>query len=138
MAELEKFIPLEDAAQRYSLQAHILARLVDKGELRAVRVNRKIAVAEREVFDLVKEMAGNGRHEDLEGSPIRVGEASEKYQIPSGTLSRWAQQGYIRTLERGPKLCVLNEADVARARELTERLGMRGGRGVLKGPVYSV
>jgi hypothetical protein len=139
MADLDAFIFLEDAAQKYNVPMHVLADLIEKGNLRAVRVNRKVAVSASDAFDLVKEMTGDGKkYAALEGSPIRVGEASEKYEIPSGTLSRWAKQGYIRVIERGPKLCVLNEADVAKAKDLAEHLGMRGGRGVITGPVYSV
>ncbi|MBN1811459.1 MAG: hypothetical protein JXA14_06470 [Anaerolineae bacterium] len=138
MAELETYIPLEDAAQKYDLRAHVLTDLVEKGELRAVQVGRKIAVAEGEVFDLVKEMTGDGRrYAALEGRPIRVSKAAEKYQMPHATLSKWAKRGYIRVIEQRPRLLLLNEADVAKARDLAERLNMTGGRGVITGPVYS-
>jgi hypothetical protein len=72
--------PIEVAAQKYNLHAHMLADLVDKGELRAVQVGRKIAVAEGEVFELVEEMTGDAKkYEPLEGKPIRVSRAAEKY-----------------------------------------------------------
>ncbi|MBN1811303.1 MAG: hypothetical protein JXA14_05670 [Anaerolineae bacterium] len=139
MAELETYIPLEDAAQKYDLRAHVLTDLVEKGELRAVQVGRKVAVAEDEVFDLVKEMTGDGKkYATLEGKPIRVSKAAEKYQMPHATLSKWAKRGYIRVIEQRPRLLLLNEADVAKARDLAERLNMTGGRGVITGPVYSM
>jgi hypothetical protein len=101
MAELETYIPLEDAAQKYDLRAHVLTDLVEKGELRAVQVGRRIAVAEGEVFDLVKEMTGDGKkYAPLEGKPIRVSKAAEKYQMPHATLSKWAKRGYICVIER--------------------------------------
>ena len=138
MAELEKFIPLEDAAQKYGLQMHVLADLIDRGKLRAVRINHTVAVAEGGVFEFVKETNGNGKkYAKLEGKPIRLTRAANKYQISPAALSDWTKRGYIRTVERGPKLLLLNEADVARAKDLAELLGMRRGRGVIGGPVYS-
>ena len=139
MGDLETFIPLEDAAKKYDLHIHLLTDLVERGKIKAVRINRRIAVAEEEVFNLVKEMTGDGRkYAALEGKPIRVTKAARKYQMSHATLSKWAKRGYIRVIEQGPKLLLLNEADVARARDLAERLEMKGGRGVIKGPVYSV
>ena len=138
MAELETFIPLEDAARKYHLHKHLLTDLVERGKIKAVRINRRIAVAEEEVFNLVKEMTEDGRkYAALEGKPIRLTKAAEKYQIAQPTLSKWAKRGYIRVIERGPRLLLLNEADVARAKDLAKCLGMRGGRGVIKRPVYS-
>jgi predicted site-specific integrase-resolvase len=137
MAELEKFIPLKDAAQKYGLQMHVLTDLVEKGKLRALRINHMVIVAEGEVFELVKATNGNGKkYAKLEGKPIRLTRAADKYQISPAALSGWTKRGYIRAVERGPKLLLLNEADVARAKDLAELLGMRRGRGVIEGPVY--
>jgi predicted site-specific integrase-resolvase len=139
MAEFERFIFLDDAAKKYGIHVDTLVGLVEEGQLRAVRVNRKIAIAENEVFDLIKQtVAGRARYATLEGKPIRVSEASEKYQIPHATLSKWAKRGYIRVIEQRRRLLLLNEADIARAKDLAERLGMKGGRGVITGPVYSI
>ena len=138
MANLETFISLEEAAQKYGLHVRLLNQLVENGEITAGLVDHKIVIAESEVVSFVKKTVGDGKkYAALEGKPIRVSKAAQKYQIPSGTLSRWVNRGYIRVMERGPKLCVLNEADVARAKDLAERLGMRRGRGVVKSPVYS-
>ena len=73
----------------------------------------------------------------LEGNPIRLTRAAEKYQLSQSALSCWARRGYIRVVERGPKLLLLNEADVAKAKDLSVRLGMRKGYGVITGPVYA-
>lgn len=139
MAQLESFLTLREAAAKYKISAEALTHFANSGKIRAVRLNGnggEIAVAEedvrREVLDLAQE-----NYSDLEGRPIRVTEAAKRYNIPHGTLSRWAKANYIRVLERGPKLLLLNEADVARARDITRQLEMRQGRGVLTGPVYA-
>jgi hypothetical protein len=136
--DLEKFILLEDAARRYHLQIHVLTNLVERRILRAVRINRKIAVSEDEVFEVVKQTVGSRGYTALEGKPIRASEAAEKYRVPHATLSKWAKRGYIRVIEQRRRLLLLNEADVARAKDLVEHLGMREGRGVITGPVYSL
>ena len=139
MPDLESFILLEEAARRYGLHVRLLNQLVEKGDIRAAMIDHKIVVAESEIVAFVQKTVRDGKkYTALEGKPIRATKAAEKYQIPQGTLSRWAKRGYIRVIERGPKLLLLNEADVARAKDLAEHLGMRGGRGVIGGPVYSI
>lgn len=137
MAKLETFISLEEAARRYGLHVRLLNSMVENGEIRAAMVDHKIVVAESEIVTLVKRIVGDGKkYAALEDKPIRVTKAAEKYQISHSTLSKWAKLGYIRVIERGPKLLLLNEADVARAKDLAEYLGMRKRRGVIRGPVY--
>jgi len=138
MVELESFLTLQEAADKYKISAEILTQLANSGKIRAVRLNGNgggIAVAEKDVRKRVLDLAQEN-YSELEGRPIRVTKAAERYNIPQGTLSRWAKANYIRVLERGPKLLLLNEADVARARDITQQLEMRKGRGVLTGPVY--
>jgi hypothetical protein len=138
MAELEIFIPLEDAAREYDLPTSLLTDLVEKEEIRAIQINGSIAVAEDEMFGLVSARTGDGKmYAPLEGNPIRLTRAAEKYQLSQSALSCWARRGYIRVVERGPKLLLLNEADVAKAKDLAVRLGMRKGYGVITGPVYA-
>jgi hypothetical protein len=138
MAELETFIPLKDAARKYDLPMSLLTDLVEKGEIQAVQVNNSIAVAEKELFGLVRARVGKGGgYKSLEGKPIRLTRAAEKYQVSQAALSCWARRGYIRVIERGPKLLLLNEADVAKAKDLAVHLGMRRGHGVITGPVYA-
>ncbi len=64
------------------------------------------------------------RREDfahLEGRPITVSEAAEKYGVPVSTIHRWVQQGYIKAIAnpegRGRKK-ILDEASVAFCAEI--------------------
>lgn len=139
MAELETYLTLQEATDKYKISAEVLTHFANSGKIRAVRLNGNgggIAVAEEDVRRKVLDLAQEN-YSELEGRPIRVTEAAERYDIPQGTLSRWVKANYIRVLERGPKILLLNEADVARARDITRRLEMRKGRGVLTGPVYT-
>jgi hypothetical protein len=137
MAELETFISLEDAAYKYDLPTSLLTDLVEQEEIRAIQVNDSIAVAEDEMFGLVSARTGDRkRYAPLEGNPIRLTRAAEKYRLSKSALSCWVKRGYIRVVERGPKLLLLNEADVAKAKDLADHLGMRRGHSVIRGPVY--
>ena len=64
----------------------------------------------------------------LEGKPIGVREAAQKYDVPAPTLSRWATRGIIRELGSGAGKRLLNEADVAVAVAVYRARG--GGKGI--------
>jgi transposase len=96
-------------------------------------------VAEEDVEDSQSEVAKRdrlwSRVQHLDGRPIGVREAAEKYDLSTGSLSRWIKCGYIRTLSndrprgRGKKR-LLNEADVAYASLLANE--HRRGREVFR------
>ncbi|MBN1874715.1 MAG: hypothetical protein JXA33_10835 [Anaerolineae bacterium] len=52
------------------------------------------------------------RDPDLTGQPIRLMEASRKYNIAFQTLARWADRGLLRVLNHQSKRLELDEADV--------------------------
>jgi predicted site-specific integrase-resolvase len=109
---LTTYIPIEKAALRAGVAPEALTRAVQDGKIRAVNVgdNGDVAVSE----DDLKVLA-IGRDESLEGQPIRVTEASDKYGVSQPNLSNWADYGYIRIIEQAPKLLILDEADVKQA-----------------------
>jgi len=49
----------------------------------------------------------------LEGVPITVGEAAEKYGVPEPTLYRWIKRGFLRVLGRQGRRKLLDESTVA-------------------------
>ena len=121
---MEEYLLLEEAARRYQINREMLKYLAEAGKIRAVKVNGNIAMAEVDIMNL---LASGEIDPDLVGHPIRLSEASEKYNIPSGTLTRWAYTGRVRIIRRGPKLLELDEADVKHAarvfKEAREKTG---------------
>lgn len=111
MEELPRYIPLADAARHYRMSRPALTKAVEAGKMRAVRVNGFVAVAEE---DVIKTLFVD-LDEKLKGVPIRVTEAAEKYGVSHANLSRWADAGYIRIVERRYSYLTLDEADVKRA-----------------------
>ena len=116
VVNLPTYIPLAEAARRYRLDRETLTRLVEAGTIRAVKVNGSVAVAKEDI-----DLATIRVDEKLRGRPIRVTEAAEKYGVNQANLSRWADAGYIRVLQRRPRLLELDEADVKLAAEIFKR-----------------
>lgn len=118
MLDVPTYIPLETAATRCGLDPAVLNRAIDSGTIRAVNVdgNGGLAVAEDDVRVMAIEY-----DDELEGKPIRVTKAAEKYNVTHASLSRWADAGYIRIIKREPKLLLLDEADVKQATTIFKR-----------------
>ena len=133
MTELESYLTLSEAARKYGVSTDALMRLVKDGIIRAVRVDGGVLVAEGDVQTLSKREELWRRVESLDGIPIGLEEACNKYRISSPSLYRWIDAGYIRVLEdrrgggRGKKR-LLNEADVAYAELVAKERGRRRGR----------
>jgi predicted site-specific integrase-resolvase len=118
--DLPTYVSISEAVKRYKLGREALARLVEAGRVRAVEVDGDMAVAEEDVDAANTEAVIQAIEHDsrLEGCPIRVTEAAEKYGVSHTNLSRWADAGYIRIIERAPKRLLLDEADVKYATEV--------------------
>ena len=71
-----------------------------------------------ETYERIRETITFARDSKLDGVPIRVTLAAEKYDVSHATLQRWAKKGLIKVLRRGPKLLELDEADVKRASQI--------------------
>ncbi len=132
-AALPVYVPFEESLRRFAVDGETLRQAVERGEVKAITIDGTLAVAEEDVrvLSIRVNLWRQVRH--LEGMPIGVKDASEKYEIPLPSLYRWIQWGYIRVISepagkgRGKKR-VLNEADVAYAGLLRRRLGGKRGK----------
>ena len=132
---LPRLITPAEAARQYNVPEGVLEKFVEEGRVRRGASDGTLLLVEQDVQELARRISRN-RFAHLKGKSIRVTEAADKYGFPHSTLSRWASSGKIRVIERGPKLLLLDEEDVAYARLLTDILGMRERRGVLPETVY--
>jgi hypothetical protein len=114
--DLPTYIPLSEATAKYRLGHRALTRLVESGRIRAVQIDGGVAVAEEDVNIVAIQV-----DDSLRGCPVRLAEAAEKYGVSDTNLVRWATAGYIRVVERGPKLLMLDEADVKLVAEIFKR-----------------
>lgn len=127
--DLPSYIPFREAIERYRLDRHVLARLVEDGRVRAVDIKGDVAVAEEDVegasalVSKREELWAQVKH--LDGKPIGVTESCKKYELSPSSLYRWIDRSYVRVLQdrrgggRGHKR-LLNEADVAYAALVAE------------------
>jgi len=139
---LPTFIPLEEAARRYGLSRDVLTRLIEDDRIEAV------TTAQGEI--LVSQYAGEGiipvprgktkeqiiaeKFGSLQGRPITVSDAMQKYQISNDvTIRRWVTKGYIAVVDNGYPVR-LDEAEVAYCAEIyhqRQRAGVRSGAPLL-------
>jgi len=128
-----KLISIEDAARKYEIPVGVLEKLI-KEHLIRVRNNGERLLFEEDVQAMQHLSRTKFKH--LENKGITLSEAEERYGIPTGTTSRWAQKKKIRVVKRVGRRLYVNEADVAYAKLLGEELGMRKGKGILPDRMY--
>jgi hypothetical protein len=136
-SSLPTYISIPEAINQYDLEREILTRLVEAGRVRAIKIDGSLVVAVEDVRRIAEkvirkdELWARVRH--LDGEPIAVGEARQKYHLGAASLNRWIDKGYVRVIKeqrgkgRGRKRN-LNEADVAYAALVAEERGRRQGR----------
>ncbi len=106
--DLPTYIPLEKAAEQFNVAVETLRQNIEEGTIRAAKTPAgDVLVAGEDIDSFSPEIDTR-----LKGKPIRATDAAEKYDLARGSLTRWVKSGYIRVLERGPKLLVLDEAEV--------------------------
>lgn len=129
---MQTYIPVDRAAARYGLDRKTLIHSAISGTIDAIEIadngNGGIAVAEDDVRTIAI-----GRDDTLRGKGIRVTKAAEKYEISHQSLNNWAEYGYIRVIEQGPKLLILDEADVKQAAAIFKRAKKKTGSSLKAG-----
>ena len=137
-----RLLPLPQAARALKLDLQTLQNRVQSGQITAFVTPRgEVMVAVNEDGQPValapSEPSQPRRKEDtpeyqavahLRGTPIWISEASRKYGIPTGTLTRWAQRGLIRRLGKEKNRVLVDEADVAYCVTVYRRRGGKRGR----------
>ncbi len=129
--ELPTYIPLSEAALRYAVPEKILFQAIEDEVIRAAEINKQVVVAAQDVSLLL--LLDISIKPELCAKPIRVTEASRKYAVSQANLTRWADAGYIRILDRGPKLLVLDEGEVQRAVKIFDQAYQATGSSVRAG-----
>ena len=128
--ELPRYILLEDAVERYNLDANRLTRAIDEGTIVAIsNPNGDILVDEAQVEALAlgkEHLPEYKKHAHLKGQPTWIGKASREYKVSPQTISNWVKKGYIRILGRDGQKVLIDSADVAYCAEIYHQ---RGGQG---------
>jgi hypothetical protein len=124
MKNLEKLIPLPEAARRLGLTAEALTQLVESGIIKANIHKGVVLIPESEI----KQTITREQFEKLRGQPITVAQAVEKYGISDVTISKWARLGYIEIIQPGYGMTI-DAADMAYCAAVYKaKGGQRGAR----------
>lgn len=116
-------IPIPQAAAAIGLHEAILRHLVDAGVIAGDKSLCDLEQAEQIAAELEAARA------PVEGNPILVTEAAEKYGFERQNIYRWTRHGWVSVLQPEPRAKV-NEADMVLARFLADRIGLIPGRAV--------
>jgi len=130
MPGLEEFITLEEASRRYHVDRETLTRLVAAGNIKAIRVDGRLAVDEQDIalIALKEQISSNG------DEIVSISEAARRLGINSGHISLWVSYGWIPVLGHGPRRAKLISFRRAEAlARLREKQGLRGRRLIPRG-----
>jgi hypothetical protein len=120
--QLEQFIPLPQAAKRLKVSLASLKSMIERGNIKAVKLNGTVAVAESELDQVIT----REKFERLRGQTITIPQASAKYNINVDTFRAWVKRGYIQLVKAGYG-AEMDLADVAYCAAVYQAQG--GGRG---------
>jgi hypothetical protein len=117
------WISLQEVTRRYSLSEPLLKRLIKDGLVRSSTLSTETLVAVEDAEPIARRL-NRANFQSLEGRPIELTEASQRYHLPFRSLLNWARRGHIRVLGPGRRPTLLDEADVAYTKELAEIRGI--------------
>jgi hypothetical protein len=121
--QLEQYVPLPQAAKRLKISSASLQGLIDSGNIRAVKLNGTIAVAESELDQVIT----REKFDHLRGKPITISEAVDKYHLKTQTIRNWVKRGYIGILKEGYGM-EMDWADMAYCAAIYESQGGTQGK----------
>lgn len=123
--QIEQYIPLPQAAKRLSITSTSLKKLIDSGTIKAVKLNGTIAVAESALAQIIA--IPRQQFEHLQGKPITISEAVDKYHLKTQTIRNWIEHNYIGILKEGYGM-ELDQSDVAYCAAVYHSLGGTRGK----------
>lgn len=123
------WIELEEAAQKYPVDAAVLEKLAKDGVIGSKRSPEgRLLLLESEVRTVARRL-DRRQWEHLRGRPISASDAERHYGLSKNYYARWAREGHICKLGDDGWRIWLDEADVAYATALAEVSGgLRQGR----------
>lgn len=117
-------IPIEHAAKAVQLNESILRHLVNAGAVAGTG----------DLCDLESATTVAGKLEaaraPVEGQGILTTDAAAKYRFTNQGIYKWIESGWVRVLVDRERNRLINEGDIAFARQLADLLGQTRGRSI--------
>ena len=92
LSDLPKFVPLEEAANRYNVDPQVLDQAMEDGTVRAVRVGESLLVDDHDVAIITVQTQEICQNED---ELISINEAAKRLRVPAGTVWQWQERGWL-------------------------------------------
>ncbi|MFQ6036944.1 MAG: hypothetical protein ACE5NM_13985 [Sedimentisphaerales bacterium] len=125
--ELETYLTLQEATDKYKISVEVLTQLAESGKIRAVRLDGTIAVAEVDVKTEALLRQAKAKASNLRGKKISLSQAAQTYALNKASLWRWAKRGYIQFIIEDGKM-FLDEADVVQIRAMADSGRLQKGK----------
>jgi predicted DNA-binding transcriptional regulator AlpA len=136
LSDLPKFVPLEEAANRYEVDPQALHQAVKDSAIRAVRLDEEILVDDRDVI-VVAVQTQTSNQNQTEDELISINEAAKRLKIKSSTVWQWQERGWLPLLGTGKRRAKLVSWTQAQALgHLRESHGKPGSRLIPKAKDY--
>jgi len=100
------YISFEEAIQRFSIGVEMLARAVEQGRVRAVKVNGDLAVLEEDVKALTAQDGASQVDDDRLPEYIPLVEASERFRLPMKVLHKAVADRIVKAVRINGELAV--------------------------------
>jgi transposase len=126
------YIPLADAIQKYGISEEALTQLIKAGKIEAVQLSsgELLVAADNGSPPKTKDQIIQEKFANLQGQPITITEAAEKYNVPRSTVEKWVERKYIDIVDSNSYPMKVNEADVSYCVEVYQErkaMGITGG-----------
>jgi predicted site-specific integrase-resolvase len=132
LQELETYLTLQEATDKYEISVEVLTQLVKSGKIKAVRLDGTVAVAEGDVKTEALLRRAEAKASNLRGKKISLSQAAQTYALNKASLWRWAKRGYIQLVTEDGKM-LLDEADVVQIRAMADSGRLRKGKALFSG-----
>jgi hypothetical protein len=116
-------LPISQAAQALAFPEALLRHLVAAGVVKGDKSTCDLDQAAQVVARL------RAAQKLVEGHPILISEAAEKYGFHSNSVYNWIDGGWVKVLQPEPRIKV-DEGDIAFTRVLADLVGHIPGRAV--------
>jgi len=111
---MDTYIPIDQAAKLVDSSIDDLLLQVKHGKIKAVMTSSGVVmVREKDILSDIRNHPDFSQYADLDGKEILAIRASEKYGVPTGTISKWIKRGWVKVIRRSTKRVWLDEASFA-------------------------
>lgn len=112
---MDTYITIPEAAKKYSVPETSLNNLINSGTIGVINFSGEYLVSMDELHENLPRnfLPEYKQYDHLANTPISMGEAARKYDVPTPTISRWVKRNYIKVLGLDGQKKLLSEQDAA-------------------------